>query len=262
MLNKLLGIPENASVHGAQVDHFLELCHWFMLILFVAWSAFFLYTIYRFHQKRNPKASYHGMKSHFSSHAELGVIIIEAVLVVGFAFPLWNTRVNEYPEGDESAVKVRAIAEQFGWNFHYPGADGVYGKQDVLLISGTNPIGLDRNDPKAKDDIVSRKMRTPINRPVIVDISSKDVIHNFAVKQMRIGQDAIPGLKIPVWFTPNRTGDFEIVCGQLCGAGHGLMKGTLQVTENDEFEKWYQDQSADALERYSEDTTTASIAAK
>lgn len=242
MLNDLLKITENAAEHGTQIDFFLEAAHWFMLILFVGWSIFFLYTLYRFWGRRNPKADYQGVKSHASSHAEMSVIIVEAVLLLGFAFPLWAKRVNEIPPEGKGVVRIHAVAEQFGWTFHYPGEDGVFGAKNPLYISGANPraiIGLDPNDPHGLDDVVSRTyMNVPVDRPVVVDVTSKDVIHNYAVAHMRISQDTVPGMRIPLWFTPVRTGEFEIVCAQLCGAGHYSMKGILEVQTEQAFQEW------------------------
>jgi cytochrome c oxidase subunit 2 len=213
MLNKLLGIVDNASEHGPLVDHMLEFCHWFMLTLFVGWSVFFLYCLWRFNAKRNPKANYYGTRSHASVHLEFSVVLIEAVLLLGFAIPLWGKRVNprEWPEEDrDKALRVRAIGEQFAWYFHYAGADGQFGRQHALYLENF--------------------------RPTIVEITSKDVIHSFAIHSMRITQDAIPGSMIPSWFRPIKTGQWEIVCAQLCGAGHGLMRSICYVEDKEAFE--------------------------
>lgn len=242
MLNELLKITQNASEHGAQIDYFLEAAHWFMLILFVGWTIFFLYTLYKFWHRRSPKANYGGLQSHASSHAEIGVILVEAVLLLGFAFPLWAKRVNEIPPEGDNVLRVHAVAEQFGWTFHYPGKDGVFGAKNALYIGGGSPreiIGLDPNDPHGKDDVVSRTyMNVPVNTPVVVEATSKDVIHNYAIAHMRVSQDTIPGMRIPLWFTPVRTGEFEIICAQLCGAGHFSMKGWLVVQKQSEFDAW------------------------
>src|SRR3954463_6833596 len=116
LLNELMGIVPNASEHGPTIDHFLEFCHWFMLVLFVGWSAFFLFAIFRFHHSRHPRANYHGVKSKASAHLEFLVVVIEAVLLLGFAIPLWGKRVVEFPENGNT-FRVRAIGEQFAWYF-------------------------------------------------------------------------------------------------------------------------------------------------
>lgn len=230
-------MPENAAEHGVFIDQMLEFCHWFMLVLFIGWSAFFLYTLWRFRRKRNPKADYHGVRSHTSSHLEVSVVLIEAILLLGFALPLWAQRVNDFPTQD--ALMVRVIAEQFGYQFHYAGKDGEFGETAAHLVSGGNPIGLNREDPDAKDDIVVRGTVTvPVGRPVIMMITSKDVIHNVTLHDMRIAQDAIPGMEVPMWFTPIKEGMYELVCGQLCGVGHTNMRAFLEVVSPEEFEQW------------------------
>jgi len=178
------------------------------------------------------------VKSGISTHLEFAVVLIEAVLLLGFAIPLWATRVNHFPE-NENAVVVHALGQQFNWNFHLPGADGQFGKRDAAFLSNSNAVGLDPNDPLGKDDIVvTGELHVPVDRPVIIELSSKDVIHNFCLPHMRIAQDAIPGQVIPMWFKPIKTGTYEVVCGQLCGLGHYSMKGTLVVDNQSDYEAW------------------------
>src|SRR3954463_13293576 len=192
LINEFLGQPPNASAHGYQIDYFLEFSHWFMGVLFVGWSAFFIYVLLRFRRSKHPVADHEGVKSAISTHLEFAVVLIEAVLLIGFAIPLWAKRVNSFPD-DKDAIIVHAVGQQFNWNFHLPGPDGVFGRREVWLVSNSNPLGLDQFDPAAKDDlVVSGTLHVPKDRPVIIELSSKDVIHNFALPHMRIAQDAIP----------------------------------------------------------------------
>jgi cytochrome c oxidase subunit 2 len=238
VINELIGMPPNASEHGFQIDHIIEFSHWFMGALFVGWSAFFIYVLLRFHRTRHPVADHEGVKSGISTHLEFAVVLIEAVLLVGFAIPLWAKRVNQFPE-DKDAIVVHAIGQQFNWNFHLPGPDGQFGRREISLVTNSNPLGLDSADEAAKDDIVVLgELHVPKDRPVIIELSSKDVIHNFAVPHMRAAQDAIPGQIIPMWFKPIKTGSFEVVCGQLCGLGHYSMKGMVVVDEPAEYQAW------------------------
>ncbi len=200
-----LGLPLDASAHGPALDQMTAVVHWLMLILFVGWGSFFAYTLFRFRKSRNPQADYVGVKSHISSYLEVGVAVFEAVLLIGFAVPLWAERVNEFPSESE-ALTIRVVGEQFAWNIHYPGADGKFGRTDIKLVSADNPLGLDREDPDAKDDIWTvNQLNLPVNRPVIIRLTSKDVIHSFALPLFRVKQDAIPGEVIPLWFTPTMT---------------------------------------------------------
>ncbi|MEI9896388.1 MAG: hypothetical protein WDN28_21630 [Chthoniobacter sp.] len=244
-LNKALGIVPNASEHGYLVDQLLEICHWFMAALFVGWSCYFIFTLWRFHRSRNPKADYHGVQSKASAHLEFSVVIIEAMLLLGFAMPIWAKRSN----GDQylnnaDAFRVHCIGEQFAWNFHYPGPDGVFGKTNAAFITASNPLGIDPNDPAGADDFASKFEIHIVNqRPTVIEITSRDVIHSFALQHMRMAQDAIPGSRVPIWFRPIRTGEFEIVCAQLCGSGHYGMRGKMIVESQADFDAWQKEQS-------------------
>jgi len=231
--------PIQASTHAAEVDHMTILVHWLMLVLFVGWGFFFLFVLFRFRKGANPKASYTGAHGKFAKSTEVAVAIIEIALLIFYAIPAWATRVKAFPAESEATV-VRVVAEQFAWNIHYPGPDGKFGRTDVKLVSADNPLGLDRSDPNAKDDITTiNQLNLPVDRPVLVHLSSKDVIHSFGLYEMRVKQDAIPGMTIPVWFIPNRIGDYEIACSQLCGLGHFRMRGFITIQSAADYKKWY-----------------------
>jgi cytochrome c oxidase subunit 2 len=236
------GLTENVAEHGVVIDHLLSVLHWFMAILFIGWAAFFFYILRHFRSSRNPQADYYGMRSHFSKHAEISVVLVEAILLIGFAFPLWARHINDRPD-DKASTHVRVVGEQYLWNFQYPGPDGKFGRRSLDLVNANNPLGLDRSDPDAKDDVISKgEMHLPVNQSAILDISSKDVIHNFAIPNMRTAQDAIPGQSVPVWFKPVKTGTYEAICGQLCGAGHYAMRGVVVVDTPAEYQSWLKEQ--------------------
>ena len=243
LINEFLGQPPNASEHGFQIDAIIEFSHWFMAALFVGWSVFFIYVLIRFRKRRHPVADHEGVKSGISTHLEFSVVLIDAVLLIGFAIPLWAKRVNQFPD-TKDAVLVHAVGQQFNWNFHLPGPDGQFGRRDVNLVTNNNPLGLDQNDVAAKDDLtVTGELHVQVDRPVIIEVSSKDVIHNFALPHMRVAQDAIPGSIIPLWFKPIKTGTYEIVCGQLCGLGHYGMKGSLVVDSPADYQAWLKERT-------------------
>ena len=250
-MERFLGLPEIASEHGHRIDNVIGLVHWLMLALFIIWGVLFVYILVRFRQSRNPKASYKGLQSHLSSYAEVGVALIEAVLLIGFSIPLYSERVDDLPPEDE-AVVVRVVAEQFAWNSHYPGPDGIFGATKAELVdTQLNPVGLDRDDPAGKDDVVTvGQLRLPVDQPALIRLSSKDVIHNFAIVEMRVKQDAIPGMEFPVWFLPTVTNEemrkikgndefnYEVSCSQLCGNGHSRMRGIVTIMEQDAYDAW------------------------
>jgi len=250
-MTEWLGLPPLAAAHGGAIDNMIGWIHIFMLVLFVGWGGFLLYTLVRFRQSRNPVADYRGVTSHNSTYLEVGVAVVEGVLLIGFAIPLWAARVDARPPESEALV-VQVTGEQFAWNIHYPGPDRVFGRTDIKLLDlQSNPLGLDRTDPAAKDDVTTvNQLFLPVDRPIIVRLRSKDVIHSFGVPEFRVKQDAVPGLTIPIWFIPTittadmrtRMGNpefqYEIACAQLCGLGHARMRGFVTVQSAEEFQTW------------------------
>ena len=238
-----LGLPVAASEHAAEIDHMLSLVHWLMLLMFIGWGIFFIYVLARFRKGANPRADYVGAKGKLSKGIEVAIVIAEVVLLVGYAIPAWARRVKTFPSENE-AVVVRVVGEQFAWNIHYPGPDGKFGRTDINKVSADNPLGLDRTDPNAKDDLTTiNQLTLPVNRPILVHLSSKDVIHSFGLFEMRVKQDAVPGLDIPVWFVPNRIGDYEIACSQLCGLGHYRMRGFVNIKSAADFQTFLTDEA-------------------
>ncbi|MBI4324596.1 MAG: cytochrome c oxidase subunit II [Chloroflexi bacterium] len=244
---KLLGLPFLASEHGAKVDHLMLYMHWLMGILFIGWMAYFVYVLIRFRKSRHPKASYHGAQTHASSYLEGAVALVEGILLMGFAIPWWAEAVDKFPS-EKDATVINVTAEQFAWNSRYPGQDGIFGKQDVRFISAGNPLGIDPQDPHAKDDVVPplNEITVPVNKPVIAYVTSKDVVHSFKINPLRVTQDAIPGMKIPVWFKPTHEGQFLINCAQLCGNSHFYMKGYLNVVSQEKYDEWLAEKSKTA----------------
>jgi cytochrome c oxidase subunit 2 len=171
------------------------------------------------------------------------------------ALPAWAAR-NEAPPADARPLEVRVIGEQFAWNIHYPGPDGVFGKAESSLISASNPLGIDRTDPAAADDIgLLNELMLPVNRTVVIRLTSRDVIHSFTLNDRRVKQDATPGMFARVWFTPTRTGDWEIACSQLCGLGHYRMRASYTVMPPDAWAAWLAGEEARLTAAASSSTT-------
>lgn len=255
-----LGLPINASAHGGQVDEIISLFHWLMLFLFLGWGIFFIYTLIRFRSKRNKKADYVGVKSHLSSGLEVVIALVEFVILIGFAIPIWAARVNDVPSRADGAEVIRIVAQQFAWNIHYPGPDGIFAETRLDLIDeAENPLGINRNDLSGKDDFYTvNQLHIPVNKEIRIDLSSKDVIHSFSLPEFRVKQDAIPGMSIPVSFKAVMTSKeyldsikgslregkgFQIACAQLCGLGHYRMQGYLTVQSAPEYSQWLAEQA-------------------
>ncbi|HEY7185471.1 MAG TPA: cytochrome c oxidase subunit II [Vicinamibacterales bacterium] len=243
-LLRWLALPVAASAHAGEIDHILSLVHWLMVVLFVGWTIFFIYVLVRFRRRANPQANYHGVRGRWSTWLEAGVLGAEIVLLAFFSIPFWSTNVDAMPP-EQNATRVRVVAEQFAWHVHYPGPDGVFGRTDISLVNPDNPLGLDRNEPAGKDDIITtNRLNLPVGKPVIVFLSSKDVIHSFGLPQMRVKQDAIPGIMQPVWFTPTQTGQWNIACSQLCGLGHYRMKGVYAIQSQADYDAFLKEEAS------------------
>ena len=260
---RYFGLPVGISSVSGRIDEIIVIVHYLMLVLFVGWGIFFIVSLIKFRASKNKKASYQGVESHYSSVMEAAVAVIEIVILFGFAFPIWAERVNDVPDPRDSE-HIRVVAQQYAWNIHYPGADGMFGETRVELVDEQdNPIGLDRSSEFGADDFFTiNQLHIPVNKKIRVDLSSKDVIHNFKLPELRVSQDAIPGMVIPVHFTATSTSkeflkttvgtkregkSLEIACAQLCGLGHYRMKGYLTIHEEDDYLSWL-DEQAEYLE--------------
>src|SRR5262249_55370104 len=232
--------PKLASAHGARIDSL------FMAVLVVSGIAFVLvqgalgFFVARYGENGRERAAYW----HDNPKAEAILLIITAVILTVLVFMGQRVWASIYfSDAPTDATIVEITGEQFLWNFHYAGPDGQFGRTDSKLITSTNNIGLDRDDPAAKDDVVSiGNMHAPVNKPVRVRLRSKDVIHSFFLPNFRVKQDALPGMGIEVWFTPTKAGTFEVACAELCGLGHYRMKAALTIDESQEkFNQWLEE---------------------
>jgi cytochrome c oxidase subunit 2 len=255
-------MPVLASEHGKDVDYFILIIHYLMAALFVGWMAYLLYVLFRFRQSANPKADYVGAKGALANNAEIAVVIVEAILLVAFAIPLWAKAVEKFP-AEKDATVMRVVAEQFSWQARYPGKDGKFGAQELKLVTDKNPLGYDEKDPAGGDDRLSppKDIHVPLIpvkvkaddgkerysfKPVIIHLTTKDVIHSFKVTAMRMTQDCMPGMSIPVHFTPTKVGKFNITCAQLCGNGHASMNALFVVDSPEDFDKWMAEKTTKA----------------
>lgn len=235
-MREWLGLPVAASAEAAGVDQTVVLVHWLMLVLFLGWSTFFVYALVRFRRRAGRPASGADAKGRWATTVEIAILSAEVVLLAFFSIPVWNARASAPPQ---NAVELRVVAEQFSWNVHYPGNDGRFGRTRLDLIGPDNALGLDRSDPDARDDVVTvNEMHLPVNTPVVVHLTSKDVVHSFTLPQMRVKQDVIPGSVQTAWFTPTQAGAWEIVCSQLCGLAHYRMRGFYTVESAAAYRAW------------------------
>jgi cytochrome c oxidase subunit 2 len=221
--------PTAISSHAAALDRQFMLTIVIVGIAFTAAQIGLGYMVWKYRDTGNrSRATY----THGSNRLEVVWTIVTAVIFIGLAVmgqSVWaSLHFNQAPPG---SYQVEVVAQQFQWNFHYPGRDGVFGRTDPKLIddSSLNFIGLDEADPNAKDDSVTTALAIPSGRPVELILRSKDVIHDIWVPQLRFKQDLVPGMAIRVHFTANQPGKYELACAELCGQLHFKMKSYMLV---------------------------------
>ncbi len=217
------------------IDDTITITFWVTGFVFVAVNLFMAYCVIKYRYDKNRRSDYDPE----NSKLEGWLTVITSVGVAAMLAPglfVWSDFVNV----PEDAMEVEAVGQQWHWTYRFPGADGQLGAVDANLISDANPFGMDPDDPRGQDDILvdSPEVHLPKDQPVKLLLRSKDVLHNFTVAQFRVKMDLVPGLVSHMWFTPTRTGDFEVLCEELCGIGHHTMRGMVVVDEPAEFEDW------------------------
>lgn len=232
------GLPIQASTFAKEIDLGIGIIHAAMLGIFILWSVFFVYLLLRYKQRDGRRAEYKEEGVFKSLIPDALVLVFEIGLIVFYAVPSWSRIKMQFPKPEDSHA-VHMVAEQFAWSVHYPGADGQFGRRRAELVNMNNVLGLDPNDAAGQDDFVTvNELHIPLGKPTLMKLSSKDVVHSFFVPELRIKQDATPGMEVPVWFEPTQTGRFEIACAQLCGFGHAMMRGDLYVHTPQDYESW------------------------
>jgi cytochrome c oxidase subunit II len=233
--------PPPISQHGIDYDQQFGRTLVVVGIIFVLAQFALGYVIVRF-RNDGRRATY----SHGNNRLE--TLWTSATALLFLALVLTGTRIwasVHFAEAPPDAIPIEVMAKQFAWSFRYPGADGKFGRTDLKLIndSAGNPMGLDDRDPAAKDDIVSASLKVPAGKPIKLLLHSRDVIHNFFVRELRLKQDLVPGMEIPFHFQADKPGIYEVPCSELCGLGHFQMRTVMQVMPPEEFEQWKQQQA-------------------
>ncbi len=230
--------PELASVHGQAIDDQLGLTLIVSGIVFLLVHLLLGWFIWRYRERRMAAALY----CHDHPKLEAGWTIATAVLFIVLAVQGNRVWAGYFRQSiPANALTIEVTAQQFAWNFRYPGPDGRFGRTNARLIDDSigNYVGIDPEDTAGNDDIVTQNVvAVPINRGVLLSLRTKDVTHSLFVPQFRVKQDAVPGLTIPVLFTATKLGEYEIACAELCGMQHYKMRGRLQVMTEADLQAW------------------------
>ena len=217
------------------IDDTIILTFWVTGAVFVAVCLFMAYCVWAYRYRPDRKAEYKPEDKKLEFRLTwLTALGVAALLAPGLV--VWNKFITV----PENAMKIEVVAYQWGWNYRLPGEDGILGKTSVGLINDDNPYGLDSSDPNSKDDILvmDADLHLEINQPVKVELRSFDVLHNFYVPQFRAKMDMLPGIITYYWFTPEKTGNYEILCAEYCGTGHYAMRGRVLVDEEKDYSDW------------------------
>lgn len=236
-------LPPLASEHGKAIDTLFIVTLAITGAVFVLVQLLLAFLVFRYAGSEKRRAI------HFTDNKTLEVVwtVVPAVILTALIVSggrLWSRiQISEPPE---DAFKVEVWGEQFRWTFRYPGKDGKFGRTDPKLISVENPLGIDKNDPAAKDDIFffagEENLHVPVNKPIVVYLRAKDVLHSFYVPQLRVKQDLVPGMVTRTWFVVTKKGEYEIACAELCGLGHYGMRGVMVVEDEKDVQNWLKDQ--------------------
>lgn len=217
------------------IDDTIIITFWITGVVFVAIMLFMAYCIFRFRHREGRRAEYEPE----NKKLEFWLTVGTGVGVAGMLAPglfVWH----QFITVPDAATEFEAVGQQWQWSFRLPGKDGRLGTADTRNISADNSLGLFPNDPRGQDDVIVEggDLHLPVGKPVKVLLRAIDVLHNFYVPEFRAKMDMVPGMVTYFWFTPTRTGTFEILCAELCGVGHAFMRGKVVIQKESDYQAW------------------------
>jgi cytochrome c oxidase subunit 2 len=222
------------------IDHTLVITFWITGIVFAAVVLFMAYCVFRFRHREGTRAHYEPENKRLESWLTIATAVGVAAMLTPGLF-VWA----QFVTVPDEATDVEVVAQQWLWSYRLPGEDGRLGRSDSRLIGPDNVLGIDPNDPNGADDVIveASDLHLPVDRPVKVLLRSIDVLHDFYVPEFRAKMDMVPGMITYFWFTPTRTGEFEVLCAELCGTGHAFMRGFVHVDSEADYQAWLSEQT-------------------
>ncbi len=218
------------------MDDTVNITFWVTGIVFVAVNLFMAYAIIRYRHRNGRTARYEPENKRLEWWLTIATTVGVAAMLTPGLF-VWA----KFVDVPQDAAVVEALGRQWNWSYRFPGKDGVLGATSAKLVAAGNPFGIDPGDPRGRDDVLiaNPELHLPIGKPVKLLLRSQDVLHNFTVPQFRVKMDLVPGLVTHLWFTPTRTGAFDVLCEELCGVAHFAMRGRVVVDDERAFEAWF-----------------------
>ena len=232
-------MPAAAASHAPDLDRLIVSAMIDAGVAFLLAQLLLAAFIWKFHSNSRARQLSHAAR--IAVIVSVLFISLELFSAATLGRSAWGSMFSAASAPD--AVKAQVMGQQFAYSFRYPGPDGKFGPIHIDKIDPSigNYFGLDRQkDVASKDDIVSASLVLPVNQPVELVLNSQDVTHSFYVRELRVQQDMVPGIQIPLRFTPTKIGKYEITCTQLCGLGHYRMRAYLEVVSAPDFQKWIQ----------------------
>jgi cytochrome c oxidase subunit 2 len=237
---KIWWFPPAITAFGTQIDAQFHRTLVITGVVFIIAQLGLAFAIFRSRD--------HGQKvSFFEGNSTMEFIWTLATVIMFVGLGLYGEHAwaeAHFQGAAPGALQLEVTGQQFAWNFRYAGPDGKFGatKPELVSASSGNPLGLDSSDPSTKDDVVSPVVYVPVNHEIELLIRTQDVTHSFYVRELRLKQDAVPGMTIHMHFNPTVPGQYELVCAELCGLGHYRMRSFVNVVSQQEFDKWLSDQ--------------------
>lgn len=214
LLDSVLRLPVGSSVQSVEIDRLFDYHIWLIAFLFSLVVVFMLYALFVFRHRKGEPEEKEGEYFHSNVRLEIAWTIIPLIFVVFFSVEATRILTNiTRPAPDEYVVNV--VGRQFSWAFEY-----------------------------AETGLVTAELVLPVDRPIRLDMTSEDVLHNFWVPEFRVKQDLVPGQTTHLRFTPNTVGEYEVRCAELCGLNHTGMFSNVRVVPQDEFAAWMSGQVA------------------
>jgi cytochrome c oxidase subunit II len=240
------------------IDNTIVVTFWITGAVFAAVVLFMAYCIWRFRHREGNKAAYEPENKKLEWWLTVATGIGVAAMLAPGLF-VWH----QFVTVPADATDMEVVGQQWQWSFRLPGADGKLGLSDTSDVTAENPLGLDPEDPNSQDDVIveAADLHLPVGKPVKVLLRSIDVLHDFYVPEFRAKMDMVPGSVTYFWFTPTRTGTFEVLCAELCGQGHAMMRGVVMVDTEEDYASWLGEQQTFAQLSAPQETGAAEQAA-
>lgn len=238
------------------IDSMISITFWITGAVFAAVILFMAYCVFKFRHKEGRVAAYEPE----NNKLELWLTIATSIGVAALLAPglvVWG----QFVTVPDDATEVEVVAQQWQWSYRLPGKDGILGTVDNRLISSDNPLGINPDDPDGQDDVVieADELHLPIGKPVKMLLRSIDVLHDYYVPEFRAKMDMVPGMITYFWFEPTRTGEFEVLCAELCGVGHAFMRGAVLIDTEEDYRLWLLDQTTFAQMSLSKQVDVADL---